>query len=147
MKKKCSNYANLLKAYEKASQEEIGLAHLYAAKAYTATNKLTEATKELNLAALKSKTETGAEARYLVAEQQLKAKQYDKAIASAFDIANNFSSYDYWVGKGFILMSDAYVGKGDKFQAKATLESIIDNYENKEDGILKSATERLGKLK
>lgn len=120
---------------------------MYAAKAYLATNKASEALKELNLASLKSKTETGAEARYLVAEQQLKAKQYDKAIESAFDISNSYSSYDYWVGKGFILMSDAYVGKGDKFQAKATLESIIDNYENKEDGVIKTAKDRLAKLK
>lgn len=141
------NYANILKKYEKASQEDIGLAHLYAAKAYLATNKAADATKELNLAALKSKTATGAEARYLVAEQQLQAKQYDKAIESAFDISNTFSSYDYWVAKGFILMADAYTAKGDAFQAKATLESVIDNYENQEDGILASANERLEKLK
>ena len=83
----------------------------------------------------------------MVAEQQLKAKQYDKAIESAFDIANTFSSYDYWVAKGFILMSDAYVGKGDKFQAKATLESVIENYENDSDDVLKTAKERLQKLK
>ncbi|MGN0002050.1 MAG: tetratricopeptide repeat protein [Sphingobacterium composti] len=140
-------YANILKNYEKSSEEDIGLAHLYAAKAYTKQNKAADATKELNLAALKSKTETGAEARYLVAEQQLKAKQFDKAIESAFDIANTFSSYDYWVAKGFILMSDAYVGKGDKFQAKATLESVIENYENDSDDVLKTAKERLQKLK
>lgn len=142
-----SNYANILKGYEKSSEEDIALAHLYAAKVYTKQNKTADATKELNLAALKSKTETGAEARYLVAEQQLKAKQYDKAIESAFDIANSFSSYDYWIAKGFILMSDAYAGKGDKFQAKATLESIIENYENQTDDIIKTAKERLQKLK
>ena len=141
------NYANLLKNYEKSSEEDIALAHLYAAKAYSATNKAADAAKELNLAALKSKTETGAEARYLVAEQQLKAKQYDKAIQSALDISNTFSSYDYWVAKGFILMADAYTGKGDKFQAKATLESVIENYEDKTDDILKTAKERLQKLK
>lgn len=141
------NYAKLLKEYDRASEEDIALAHLYAAKAYLATNKLADATKELNLAALKSRTETGAEARYLVAEQQLKAKQFDKAIESALDISNSFSSYDYWIAKGFILMSDAYAGKGDKFQAKATLESIIDNYDNTEDGIVNEAEKRLSKLK
>src|SRR5690606_17942578 len=90
---------------------------------------------------------TGAEARYLVAAQQLKAKQYDKAIESAFDISNTFSSYDYWVAKGFILMADAYAAKGDKFQAKTTLESIIDNYEDETDGVIKEAKARLEKLK
>ncbi len=140
------NYVNLVKNYEKSSEEDIARAHLYAAKAYLATNKTADATKELNLAALKSKTVTGAEARYLVAEQQLKAKQYDKTIESAMDISNSFSSYDYWVAKGFILMADAYAAKGDDFQAKATLESIIDNYENQEDGVIGSAKERLKKL-
>src|SRR5690606_6118747 len=120
---------------------------LYAGKAYVATNKLADALKEFNLAALKSNTITGAEARYLVAEQQLKSKQYDKAIESAFDIANTFSSYDYWVAKGFILMADAYAGKGDNFQAKSTLESVIDNYDSQEDDVLKEAKSRLQKLK
>ncbi|NGM63605.1 tetratricopeptide repeat protein [Sphingobacterium sp. SGG-5] len=140
------NYVNLVKNYEKSSEEEIARAHLYAAKVYLATNKPAEATKELNLAALKSKTVTGAESRYLVAEQQFKAKQYDKTIESAMDISNSFSSHDYWVAKGFILMADAYAAKGDDFQAKATLESIIDNYENQEDGVIKTAKERLQDL-
>jgi len=141
------NYAKLVKNYEKSSEEDIALAHLYSGKAYAATGKAADALKEFNLAALKSKTVTGAEARYRVGEQQLKAKQYDKAIESAFDISNTFSSYDYWVAKGFILMSDAYVGKGDKFQAKSTLESVIENYDNDKDDVLKEAKSRLGKLK
>ena len=29
-------------------------------------------------------------------------------------------------------MSDIYLSRGDKFQAKATLESIIDNYDGEE---------------
>ncbi|MBD1432722.1 tetratricopeptide repeat protein [Sphingobacterium sp. DN00404] len=140
-------YAKLVKEHDKSSEEDIALAHLYAGKAYVATNKLADALKEFKLAALKSNTITGAEARYLVAEQQLKSKQYDKAIESAFDIANTFSSYDYWVAKGFILMADAYAGKGDTFQAKSTLESVIDNYDNQEDDVLKEAKSRLQKLK
>ncbi|QBQ40506.1 tetratricopeptide repeat protein [Sphingobacterium psychroaquaticum] len=141
------NYAKLVREYEKSSEEDIALAHLYSGKAYAATNKAADALKEFNLAALKSKTIIGAEARYRVGEQQLKAKQYDKAIESAFDISNTFSSYDYWVAKGFILMADAYAAKGDKFQAKSTLESVIENYDNKTDDVLKEAKSRLEKLK
>ncbi|KAF5297149.1 hypothetical protein FQR65_LT19746 [Abscondita terminalis] len=94
--KETLNYAALVKNYEKSSEEEIATAHLYAAKAYLATSKPAEATKELNLAALKKMHITG---------------------------------------------------KGDAFQAKSTLESIIDNYENKEDGILKTAKEEITKIK
>lgn len=141
------NYANILKNYDRASEEDIAKAHLYAGKAYLATNRSADATKEFNLAALKSKTQTGAEARYRVAQQQLQAKQYDKAIESAMDIANTFSSFEYWVAKGFITMAEAYAGKGDSFQAKATLESVIDNYEDQNDGVLKQAKELLQKIK
>ncbi len=140
-------YAKLVKEYEKSSEEDIALAHLYSGKAYQATKQDTEAAKEFNLAALKSNTITGAEARYRVGELQLNSKQYDKAIESAMDISDTFASYDYWVAKGFIMMADAYLGKGDKFQAKSTLESVIDNYENQEDDVLKEAKSRLEKLK
>ena len=141
------NYATLVKEYDRASEEDIARAHLYTAKAYIATSRSGEATKELNLAALKSKTETGAEARYLVTQQQVNAKEWDKAIESAMDIADTFSSYEYWVAKGFILMAEAYAGKGDAFQAKATLESIIDNYDDSlHDGVVEEAKELLEKI-
>ena len=141
------NYADIVKNYEKSSEEDIAKGHLYAAKAYLSTHKGSEGMKELNLAALKSKTETGAEARYLVADQQLKNKNYDGAIQSAFDISDSFASYDYWVAKGFILMAQAYAAQGDSFQAKSTLESVMDNYENTEDGVLQEAEEILNNLK
>jgi hypothetical protein len=42
------------------------------------------------------------------------------------------AAYDYWVAKGFILLADIYVENGNTFQAKQTLQSIIDNYEGPE---------------
>jgi hypothetical protein len=45
-----------------------------------------------------------------------------------FDLAKEMPNYDYWVAKTYILLSDTYVGLKDAFQAKATLQSIIDNY-------------------
>lgn len=141
------NYANILKNYDRASEEDIAKGHLYAGKAYLATNRSADATRELNLAALKSKTQTGAESRYLVAKQQVQGKQWDKAIESAMDISNTFSSFEYWVAKGFIVMAEAYAGKGDSFQAKATLESVIENYEDQDDGVVKEAKDLLQKIK
>ena len=48
-----------------------------------------------------------------------------------YQLANDFTS-DYWIAKGFILLSDIYAQKGNDFQAKATLQSIIENYEGEE---------------
>jgi hypothetical protein len=56
-------------------------------------------------------------------------------------------SHDYWVAKTYILIADNYIGLKDTFQAKSTLQSIIENYENKDDDILTLAKEKLDKLK
>jgi len=138
-------YAELIKAYERSSEEDIAKAHLYTGYVLLQQGNSSGATKEMTLAMLKSQTVVGAEAQYNVARLQYEGGNYDKAIASAFEVINNMSSYDYWVAKSFILLADAYAGKGDDLQARSTLESIIENYEG-EDDIIPNAEERLQKL-
>ena len=55
-------------------------------------------------------------------------------------------SHDYWVAKTYILIADNYIGMKDIFQAKSTLQSIIENYEVEDDDILNIAKEKLKKL-
>lgn len=135
-------YAKLIKAYDGSAGEDIARAHLYTGYALLREGDTARATKEMSLAALKSHAMVGAEAQYNVALLQYKARRYDKAIESAFDVINDRSPYDYWVAKSFILLADAYAGKGDTLQAKRTLESVIENYEGKDD-IIPTAEERL----
>ncbi|MFC3199951.1 tetratricopeptide repeat protein [Parapedobacter deserti] len=140
-----AKYAKLIKNYDRSSDEDIAKAHLYGARAMLREGKVEPAIKELNLAALKSQTAVGAEARYLVGQLQYENREYDKAQETAFDVINNMGSHDYWVARSFILLADAYAGKGDAFQAKSTLESVIENYEE-DDDVIPSAKERLQKL-
>ena len=62
-----------------------------------------------------------------------------------FDLAKEMPNYDYWVAKTYILLADNYVRLKDNFQAKATLQSIIDNYKGKDD-ILSTARQKMGIL-
>ena len=73
-------------------------------------------------------------------------KEYDKALETAFDVINNREAQEYWVAKSFLVLADAYARKGNAFQAKSTLKSVIDNYD-KNDDIVPAAKERLQKLK
>jgi hypothetical protein len=57
---------------------------------------------------------------------------------------DNFGNYEYWVAKAFILLSDNYVAQKDYFQAKATLQSIIDEYSKDDLKII--ALEKLKKI-
>ncbi|MGH2623126.1 MAG: tetratricopeptide repeat protein, partial [Sphingobacterium sp.] len=144
--KQMEKYAEIIKNYEGASDEEIATTHLYSAKAFLEEGNEQSALKELNLAALKSQAAVSAEARYRVGELQYKNKSYDKAQKSAFDVIENMDSHDYWVAKSFILLADTYARKGDNVQAKSTLKSIIDNYAT-DDDIIPTAKARLQKLK
>ena len=45
--------------------------------------------------------------------------------------AENFTD-DYHIAKGFILLGDVYLSQGNLFQAKATLESVIENHDGEE---------------
>ena len=47
------------------------------------------------------------------------------------------------MAKSFILLAQIYVQKNDIFQAKATLQSVIDGYTNSADGIIDSASSML----
>ena len=40
--------------------------------------------------------------------------------------------FDYWYGRMFILLAENYIQSGESFQAKATLESIVENTPNAE---------------
>jgi len=140
-----AKYAKLVKSHDDASDEDIAKAHLYSARIMLQEGNKESALKELNLAAKKSQAAVGAEARYRLAQLQYENKEYDKAQETAFDVVNNMGAHDYWVAKSFLLLADTYSAKGNKLQAKSTLESVIENYEE-DDDVIPAAKERLRKL-
>ena len=139
-------YVKFIRESEKSSEEDIFRAGLYAGKANLAIGDTIQAVKEIEAIVDSTQTVTGAEAKYIMAELQYKKHEYKKSLATAFDLTNKMPSHDYWVAKTYILIADNYVAMKDIFQAKSTLQSIIENYENKEDDILTLATEKLDLL-
>lgn len=139
-------YAGFVNNYEKSSEEEKARASLYAGKAYLNKEDLESAKKEFLNASQTSQTVVGAEAKYRLGVIQYTQKAVKTAQETAFDLIKNMPSYDYWVAKSFILLADTYISLNDIFQAKSTLESIIENYDGEDDDVIPSAKERLEKL-
>ncbi len=81
---------------------------------------------------LTTKTVEGAEARYNIALILYTKGEYKKTEDTIYYMIDQKPAYDYWLAKGFILLADAYVKLNDNFQAKATLQSIIDKYDGPE---------------
>lgn len=72
--------------------------------------------------------EPGAEALFNLAQIAFDMNDYKTSEDHIFKLSSDYPSYHYWLAKGFILLSDIYVIQGNTFQAKQTLQSIIDNY-------------------
>lgn len=83
-----------------------------------------------------------AESRYWKAFIAYKNRNLDKAMDLCFDVNKKSPNHTYWVVKAFILLSDIYAEKDNLFQAKATLQSIVDNYNGDQD-LLNEAKQKL----
>ena len=73
----------------------------------------------------------GAEAKYYLAYLMYLDDSLALAEKMIFELAKNYNS-DYFIAKAFILLADIYVLQENDFQAKATLESIIENHDGEE---------------
>ncbi len=91
------------------------------------------------------KNEYGAEAQYHIAELYFAQKKYDETETTIYNLVKKFPGYDYWIAKGFILLSDNFVAKDDIFQAKVTLENLLKNYQGDPE-LIRIAQEKLKHL-
>ena len=141
-------YAQKLIASGKASVEIVNEAHLLYGRSSLETEDLNSAQREMSLIA-KQSGEVGAEAKFTLAFIQYKLKNFKTSKEKCFEVINAVPSYNYWIGKSFILLADNYIALKDTFQAKHTLKSIVDNFEkdptDKED-IRGIATQKLNEL-
>lgn len=88
-----------------------------------------EAAKDEFLNTLNSaQDEYGAEAKYLLAQILYDQKEYKQCYETLVSLNNDFASYNDWVGKSYLLLSDNFVAMNNIFQAKQTLQSLIDNF-------------------
>ncbi|TDE17752.1 tetratricopeptide repeat protein [Dyadobacter psychrotolerans] len=110
----------------------LGKAQLYLGKVPYDKGDLTKAAEEFKKVALSSKDEYGAEASYWGATILYKNKKYKEAEAAIIEMGKSFEGYDFWRVRSFILLAEVYVGLNEMGQAKATLNSIIDNSDDKE---------------
>ncbi len=116
------------------------------AKAYYSLNRYDEALRDFRKTSAEVSSAEGAESKYRVAEiLNMKGQTAD-----AEKVINEFISqntpHQYWMAKMFILLADISVKKGDLIMARATLQSLRDNYSVDSDGILDEVREKLDAL-
>ncbi len=75
-----------------------------------------------------ARDEYGAEAKYLLAQIFTTKKEYKQSNETLMSLNTDFASYESWVGKSFLLIADNFIAMEDVFQARGTLQSLIDSF-------------------
>lgn len=105
-----------------------------------------EALEVFKMLATETKSVEGAEAHYRLIESEYMAKQFDKAEEMVYAFSDSKTPHNYWLAKAFILLGDIYLSRDDKFQARATYQSVVDGYSPADDGIVAEAKDKIAKM-
>ncbi|NJM14699.1 MAG: tetratricopeptide repeat protein, partial [Bacteroidales bacterium] len=130
---------------DKVSEELAHEAYFKRAKSFQAINDNNNALNDYMQLSNNVKSRDGAESKYRVAQIFASQKKNDKAEAEIFDFIEQNTPHQYWMAKSFMLLANIYLENENYFQASQTLQSIIDYYEDPNDGIIEEANQLLKK--
>jgi TolA-binding protein len=103
------------------------------AKTYLKLGENSKAAPDLTMLSRDTRTEHGAEARYLLAQSYYDSKDIAQAEKELLNFIEKGTPHQYWLARGFILLADIYIDKEDDFQARQYLTSLKRNYSGSED--------------
>lgn len=89
------------------------------------------------------KSKEGAEAKYRVADIYFKDGKIDQAEKEVREFIDMNTPHQEWMARVFILSADISLLKKDYFQARYTLQSLLDYYGVEDDGIKQEAKQKL----
>ena len=87
-----------------------------------------------------SKDKNGAEAQYYIGLILYQQGDYKSSNEALYAIPEQYGMYTEWLDKGFLLVAENFIAQKEYFQAKATLQSIIDN--SADPNTVQKATQR-----
>jgi TolA-binding protein len=128
--------ADRIKNSSNIPEELMRQAIFVSAKARYSLNEFDEALKDFRKIATEVVSIEGAESKYRVAEILFKKGMTDESEKIVNQFIDQNSPHQYWMAKMFLLLADISIKKGDKLQARATLQSLKEYYTVTNDGIL-----------
>ncbi|MEM1135109.1 MAG: tetratricopeptide repeat protein [Bacteroidota bacterium] len=123
---------------------DFNVAELYKGKVLLAKSQPDAAIVQFKKAINLAQDKYAAEAQYNIGLALRQKEQYQESIASLIEVKNKYETYSQWVYEAFLVIAENYINLDNSFQAKATLESIVE-YSNDED-VKARAAKRLAEI-
>ena len=114
-------------SFESIAPENIIEVKYILANAQFALNDLDNAYLTFQYLTHEGKGAIRAEAYYRLAEINYKRKDYQASKSSVIDLVKKCPENPDWITRGMLLLSDDYLGLDDHFQAKHTLNTVIES--------------------
>jgi tetratricopeptide (TPR) repeat protein len=121
-------YARLILERGAVNASATNKASLYLGKSAFARGDYETAKDEFLNTLNAAQDEYGAEAKYTLAQIFYLQKEYKQAYETLISLNKDFEAYDEWVGKSYLLLADNFLAMNDLFQAKATLQSLVEHF-------------------
>ncbi|MBX2946925.1 MAG: tetratricopeptide repeat protein [Cyclobacteriaceae bacterium] len=121
-------YANIILEKGNINAGAQNKATLYLGKSAMARGQYDVAKDEFINTLNTARDEFGAEAKYRLGEIFFLTKEYKQCYETLVGIDAEFGAYEEWVGRSFLLLADNFIAMNNVFQAKATLQSLIDKF-------------------
>lgn len=125
------NAQELLKEKSISVDDKV-LASMVQGRAQQSSGKYAEAIQFYRSVVSMNNAAYGAEARYEIADCYYRLNDLKNAERAAFEAINKSGSYDFWITKAYILLGEVFWKQKDYFNAKATLQSVVENSRNTE---------------
>ncbi|MEM7161236.1 MAG: tetratricopeptide repeat protein, partial [Bacteroidota bacterium] len=126
------DYVDWVKDDPQTPEEIAAEAYFFEGKILYDQGQLNEAITAFQKAADRSDRELGAEAMFNKCKALYDSGKFTETEDDIFNLIDAYPSQMKWKIESFFLLSDVYVAMNDLFQAKSTLQSIIDNVEDED---------------
>ena len=125
------NAQELLKEKSISTDDKV-LAGMVLGRSNQSAGRYAEAIQHFRTVVTMNNAAYGAEARYEIADAYFRLNDLKNAERAAFETINKSGSYDFWITKAYILLGEVFWKQKDYFNAKATLQSVVENSRNTE---------------
>ena len=105
-------------------------ARLIKGKSQKALGKTGESEDSFGFLIQEYSTEEAAEGLLLLAQLYQEKEDFVGSNELIFDFSEGFADFDFWYGSLFLLLAENYIQLEEEFQAKATLQSVLDQSTN-----------------
>ena len=128
---------------EKVSEEQVREVNFKMGKSYLIIGDFNAALNYFKKVSTEIKSKEGAESKYRLAHIYFEQEKNNEAENEVREFIEMNTPHQEWMARIFILSSDLSLQKKDYFQARYTLQSLIDYYEVEDDGIKQEAQQKL----